>query len=62
MNIIEFAQKVSPIPLNTFQRKILEEYERAERLGIPLTVCYPSRAGRSAILKIIEAWKCRKID
>ena len=62
MNIIEFAQKVSPVPLNMFRCKILEEYEKAERSGIPLTVCYPARVGRGAILKIIEEWKHREIE
>lgn len=62
MNIIEFDQKVSPVPPNMFQCKILEEYERAEKSGIPLTVCYPARVGRGAILKIIEEWKHKEIE
>ena len=40
MNIFEFAQKVSPVPLTMFQGKILEEYEKATRSGIPIIVYY----------------------
>ena len=43
MNIIEFAQKVSPVPLNMFQCKILEEYERAVRYSTNCLLSCESR-------------------
>lgn len=61
MNLVEFAEKVSQIPLNNCQKKFLEAYEQAEKDGKQIAVCFPGRAGRSALLKIIEEWNALKI-
>lgn len=33
MDIIEFAEKMSPFPISPFQRQFLEKYEQATKEG-----------------------------
>ena len=60
MTLVEYAGTISPSPLTNWQKKIFELYEQAEKENQQLFVCFPSRAGRSMTLKIIEKWKIEK--
>lgn len=60
MTLLEYAGIISPIPLTSWQKEFLGMYEQAEKENRQLFVCFPSRAGRSMTLKIIEKWKTEK--
>lgn len=57
MNLVEFAEKTSSIPLSDYQKKVLEMYDNAQKEGKYLFVCYPPRAGRGMIINMIEQFK-----
>lgn len=60
MTFLEYAEKVSPVLLSDWQKRVFEEYEQAERENRQLFVCFPPRAGRGMTLKIIEKWKAER--
>lgn len=57
MNLVEFAENTSPIPLSDYQKKILKMYDEAQKEGKSLFVCYPPRAGRGIIINIIKQFR-----
>lgn len=57
MTLHEYAETVSPVPLTSWQKEVLEMYEQAEKENQQLFACFSPRAGRSMTLKIIENWK-----
>lgn len=38
MNLVEFAEKISPIPLTDYQKQFLAAYEQAQKEGKKLIV------------------------
>lgn len=59
MTLLEYAERMSPAPLNDWQKKILEVYEQAEKENKQLIVCFPARAGRGMLMEIIQMWKMK---
>lgn len=59
MSLLEYAERVSPVPLNNWQKKFLEAYEQAEKEDKQLIVCFPARAGRGMLMTIIQMWKMK---
>lgn len=59
MSLLEYAKRVSPVPLSDWQKKFLEAYEQAEKEDKQLTVCFPARAGRGMLIAIIQMWKMK---
>ena len=55
MTIIEFAERVSPIPLNKFQIELLRMYDEAEKQGMSLHVI-PPRCGKGIVKRIVDEW------
>lgn len=54
MNLVEFAEKVSPIPLTEWQKQLLSTYERAKKEN-KLLICMPARVcGRRMLVDIIR--------
>lgn len=57
MTLVEFAERVSPIPLSDFEKKLFERYEECLRQGKSLCVL-PPRCGRRAFAnELIKEWK-----
>ena len=54
--LIEFAERVSKIPLSDCQKKILEMYEQAQKENKRLIVIPGMRTGKRMICKIIDEW------
>lgn len=59
MTLLEYAERISPTPLNDWQKKILKAYEQAEKENRQLIVCFPARAGRGMIMEIIQMWEMK---
>lgn len=59
MKLLEYAERVSPVPLNDWQKKFLEAYEQAEKEGKRLIACFPARTGRGMLMAIIQMWKMK---
>lgn len=57
MDLVEFAERTSPIPLSDYQKKILEMYDEAQKEGRSLFVCHPLRAGRGIAIDIIKRFE-----
>lgn len=55
ISLVEFAEKVSPVPLNYWQREFFEMYEESRRKGIEPFVT-PPRCRKSMTLEILDAW------
>lgn len=60
MDLVEFAEKTSPIPLSYYQKKILKMYDEVQKEGKSLFVCYPTRVGRGVIIDIIKQFDKEK--
>jgi len=54
MDLIEFAENKSPVPLSDYQKKILKMYDDARKEGKSLFVCCPLRSGKGMIMDIIK--------
>ena len=60
MTIIDFAERVSPIPLNKFQIELLRMYDEAEKQGMSLHVI-PPRCGKGIVKRIVDEWNEEKL-
>ena len=60
MTIIEFAERVSPIPLNKFQIELLRMYEKKKKQGMSLHVI-PPRCGKGIVKRIVDEWNEEKL-
>ncbi len=57
MNLVEYAEKVSPVPLADWQKKLLAAYERAQEEG-DIRLAMPPRAnGRRLLMQIIQDYE-----
>lgn len=59
MTLLEYAERISPTPLNDWQKKNLKAYEQAEKENRQLIVCFPARAGRGMLMEIIQMWEMK---
>ncbi len=59
MTLVEFAEKVSPVPLMAWQKEFFKVYEQAEKENKQLIVCFPSRASRGMVMAIMQLWKMK---
>lgn len=62
MNLVEFAEKTSPLPLTEWQKQYLATYEQVKN-GKEQTVAVriPSRSGRQMLIQIIREYE-REIE
>lgn len=56
MTLVEFAERVSQIPLSDSQKKLLEMYEQAQKENKQLIIIPCMRSGKRMICKIIDEW------
>lgn len=57
MNLVEFAEKISPIPLTECQKQLLSTCERAKNEN-KLFICMPVRInGRKMLVDIIREYE-----
>lgn len=56
MDFIEFVEKLSPVPLNKYQKQILCLAEKAYNKNLKIMACYPMRSGREMILRLWNEW------
>lgn len=59
--IVEWAEKVSPVPLDKYQKQILCLMEKAHNEDLKIMVCYPIRCGRTMILRLWSEWIQEKL-
>ena len=52
MNLVEFAEKISIVPLTDWQKKFLSAYEQAQKEG-KVIMCVPQRIGGKRTLRQI---------
>ena len=55
MTLVEYAERIAPFPLSDFQKKLIAEYQEAERKNQELFVCMP----RNNRYRLIQEWKMR---
>ena len=56
MTLVEYAERVSPIPLSDCQKQLLSAYEQAQKENKQLIVIPGVRTGKRMIIKIIDEW------
>lgn len=57
MNLVEFAEKISPIPLTDWQKQFLSAYEQAQMEGIVIRCVLPRINGRRMLMQIIDEFE-----
>ena len=61
MTLVEFAEKISPMPLTEWQKKFFTFYEQAKKEHKPIVLITPRINGRRMLMQIIEAYE-REIE
>lgn len=57
MDFVEFAEKISPIPLTDWQKQFLSAYDQSQKENKKL-VCVPPRInGRRMLIQIIDEFE-----
>lgn len=56
MTLVEYAERVSPIPLSDCHKQLLSAYEQAQKENKQLIVIPGMRTGKRMIIKIIDEW------
>lgn len=57
MNLVEFTEKISPLPLSEWQKQFLSAYEQVKKKNKRL-VFVPTRInGRRMLIQIIQAFE-----
>lgn len=56
MTFVEFAEKISPIPLPDWEKVILAAYEKAQKENKELIVVPAGNTDRKIVLQIIDDW------
>ena len=56
MTLVEFVEKISPIPLMDWQKQFLSAYEQAQKENKQLIVIPAMRSGKRMTYKIIDEW------
>lgn len=57
MTLVEFAEKLSPVPLMDWQKQFLAAYEQAEKEGKRLVFIPPRTSSRRILIQIIEEFE-----
>ena len=58
MNLVEFAEKISPIELSEMQKNFLAYYDSLRNEGIEISiVLLPLRSGKSMIRRVINEFE-----
>ena len=57
MNLVEFAEKISPIPLTDWQKQFLSAYEQAQSEGIVIRCVPPRINGKRMLMQIIDEFE-----
>lgn len=57
MDLIQFAENTSSIPLTVSQKQFLAQYEKERNDGKTLFVIFPRIQGRGIFQKIIKQWE-----
>lgn len=57
MNLVEFAEKISPIPLSDWQKELFTAYEKAQKENKQLFVIPARNIGRGMVLQMIDDFK-----
>ena len=57
MTLIEFAEKISPIPLSEWQKQLLATYEQAKKEQKPIVLVTPRISGRRMLIQIIQEFE-----
>ena len=56
MTFVEFAEKISPVPLTDWQKQFLSAYEQAQNENKQIIVIPAMRSGKRMTYKIIDEW------
>lgn len=57
MTFVEFAEKISPIPLTEWQKQFLSDYEQAQKENKKLIYVPPRINGRRMLMQIIDEFE-----
>lgn len=57
MNLVEFAEKISPVPLNDWQKQFLSSYEKAQKEGKVIRCVLPRINGKRMLMQIIDEFE-----
>ena len=57
MTFVEFAEKISPVPLNDWQKQFLSSYEKAQKEGKVIRCVLPRINGRRMLMQIIDEFE-----
>ena len=57
MNLVEFAEKTSPIPLTEWQKQFIEAYEQARKEGKVIMCVLPRISGKRMLMQIIDEFE-----
>ena len=57
MNLVEFAEKTSPVPLTDWQKQFLSAYEQAREERKVIRCVLPRINGRRILMPIIDEFK-----
>lgn len=57
MSLVEFAERVSPIPLSVFEKKLFKQYEECLKQGKSLYVIPPRCGRRMFENELIKEWQ-----
>lgn len=57
MDLLEFAEKTSPIPLSIWQKEFLKAYEQAQKQNVQFCFCIPRMTGRKMAMDIIRQFE-----
>lgn len=57
MTLVEFAEKISPMPLTEWQKKFLTFYEQAKKEHKPIVLVTPRINGSRMLIQIIQEFE-----
>lgn len=57
MNLVEFTEKIYPVPLTKFQKDFIEKYEQARKENKQVLVTFSRMRGRRMIENTIREWE-----
>lgn len=57
MSLVEFAVKISLVPLTEWQKKFLTFYEQAKKEHKPIVLVTPRISGRQMLIQIIQEFE-----
>lgn len=57
MTLVEFAEKISPVPLTDWQKQFLSAYEQAQKEGKVIRCIPPRINGKRMLMQIIDEFE-----